>query len=175
VFSARDRIDETVNRIRSVREKRYHYIRNYMPGQGFASLNRYKEKCFLVIPLMRELYARGELSDPAAGLMKPLPYEQLYDTYTDPHEILNLAQSEEPEHRRALIRLRAALDTWIIETGDQGECPEPEGTVEPFEKEMDEWFGTPGWYLNKNLSRLRASLSHLNSFNSQENRVYIKY
>jgi len=149
-FSARDRIDETVNRIRSVREKRYHYIRNFMPEQGFASLNRYKEKCFPVKPLMRRLYAQGLLTGPAAELMKPLPFEQLYDTRTDPHEIRNLAESDIPEHREALIRLRAALDTWIVETGDLGEWPEPLEVVAPFEKEMDEWFGTPEWFVGKN-------------------------
>ena len=43
-FSARDRIDETENRIRSVRGARYHYLRNYQPNDGFLSLNRYKGK-----------------------------------------------------------------------------------------------------------------------------------
>ena len=145
-FSARDRIDETVNRIRSVRGKRFHYMRNFIPGQGFASLNRYKEKCFAVKPLMRELHATGQLSGAAAELMEPLPYEQLYDTWNDPHEIHNLAESDNPEHREALLRLRAALDTWIAETGDQGAWPEPEEIVAPFEKEMHDWFGTPEWY-----------------------------
>ena len=145
-FSARDRIDETVNRIRSVRETRYHYMRNYMPDQGFASLNRYKEKCFAVKALMRELHATGQLSGAAAELMEPLPYEQLYDTWEDPHEIHNLAESENPEHREALFRLRAALDTWVAETGDQGEWLEPKEIILPFEKEMHEWFGTPDWY-----------------------------
>ena len=148
-FSARDRIDETVNRIRSVREKRYHYIRNYMPEQGFASLNRYKEKCCLVKPLMREMLAEGKLSGAAAELMQPLPYEQLYDTETDPHEINNLAESDEPEHREALLRLRAALDTWQVETGDRGEFPELPEIIAPFEKEMHDWFGTPEWYDDK--------------------------
>jgi len=148
-FSARDRIDETVNRIRSVREKRYHYMRNYIPGQGFASLNRYKEKCFAVKPLMRELYATGQLTGAATELMEPLPYEQLYDTWNDPHEINNLADSEDQEHSEALLRLRAALDTWIAETGDQGEWLEPKEIIIPFEEEMDEWFGTPLWYVKK--------------------------
>lgn len=145
-FSARDRIDETVSRIRSVREKRYHYLRNYMPEQGFASLNRYKEKCFAVQPLMRELHAQGKLTKAAAELMEPLPYEQLYDTESDPHEIHNLADSDNPEHREALYKLRAALDTWIAETGDQGEWLESEEIIIPFEKEMHDWFGTPEWY-----------------------------
>ena len=147
-FSARDRIDESVNRIRSVRDSRHRYVRNFMPGESFSGLNRYKEKCFLVIPLMRELKARGKLSGPPAALMEPrLPDEELYDTEADPHEIRNLAASDRPEHREALVRLRAALDTWIVETGDQGERPEPAQVVAPFEKEMHDWFGTPEWYL----------------------------
>lgn len=145
-FSARDRIDETENRIRSVRGERYHYLRNYVRGSGFSMLNRYKEKCFLVKPLMREMSVAGELQCAAAELMKPVPYEQLFDTHADPHEVVNLADSGDPEHREALIRMRAALDTWIAETGDRGEFEEPREVVAPFEKEMHEWFGTPDWY-----------------------------
>jgi len=148
-FSARDRIDETENRIRSVRGKRYHYLRNYMPEQGFASLNRYKEKCFAVKPLMRQLHAEGKLSGPAAELMGPLPYEQLYDTESDPHEIYNLVDSDRPQHRQALERMRTALDTWIVETGDRGEFPEDPAISAPFEKEMHDWFGTPEWYKSR--------------------------
>ncbi len=145
-FSARDRIDETVLRMRSVREKRYHYIRNYSEGEGFATLNRYKEKCFMIKPLMRDLLAAGELTGPAYELMQPMPYELLYDTETDPHEIVNLATSGLPEHQQALFRLRAALDTWEAETGDLGVWPEPDEVVAPFEQEMHDWFGTPDWY-----------------------------
>ena len=148
-FSARDRIDETVNRIRTVRDARYRYIRNDMPEMGFASLNRYKEKCFLVKPLMRQLLAEGKLAGPPAELMKPLPPEQLFDTQADPYEIHNLADSNKPEHRAALLRLRAALDTWIVETGDLGQQPEPAHIVAPFEKEMHDWFGTPAWYVGR--------------------------
>ena len=145
-FSARDRIDETCVRLRSVYDQRYHYIRNFTPGAGFPTLNRYKEKCFLVKPLMRQLHAQGSLQGPAAEMMKPFPKEMLYDLQADPHEIRNLAGSSRSEHRAALRRLRAALDTWIIETGDQGEWPEAPEIVAPFEKEMHDWFGTPEWY-----------------------------
>lgn len=145
-FGARDRIDETVIRQRSVHEARYHYIRNFTPGAGFTTLNRYKEKCFLVQPLLRELHAAGKLTGPAAELMKPFPTEMLYDIHADPHEIHNLAKSPEPAPRAALIRLRAALDTWIPETGDLGGRLEPPEIVAPFEQEMHNWFGTPAWY-----------------------------
>lgn len=144
-FAARDRIDETVIRMRSVHDKRYHYIRNFTPGAGFETLNRYKEKCFLVKPLMRQLKAEGKLSGPPLDLMKPFPNEMLFDNQNDPDEILNLADSENPEHIDALVRLRAALDTWMVETGDRGYIPEPPEIIAPFEKEMHDWFGTPSW------------------------------
>ena len=109
-------------------------------------MNRYKEKCFLVKPLMRQLHEEGLLVGAPARLMEPVPYEELYDTQADPHELENLADSENPEHRSALIAMRAALDTWIADTGDRGMYPEPEHIVAPFEQEMHDWFGTPDWY-----------------------------
>ena len=149
-FSARDRVDETVNRVRSVRGKKYHYIRNYYPDRHFTSLNRYKEKCFPIKPLMRELMKAGKLSGPAADLMSPtVAPEQLFDTEADPHEIVNLAASDKTEHQEALLRMRTALDTWIVETQDRGEFPEPSEIVAPFDKEMHDWFGTPAWYKGK--------------------------
>ena len=149
-FSARDRVDETVNRVRSVRGKKYHYIRNYYPDRHFTSLNRYKEKCFPIKPLMRELMKAGKLSGPAADLMSPtVAPEQLFDTEADPHEIVNLAASDKTEHQEALLRMRTALDTWIVETQDRGEFPEPDEIVAPFDKEMHDWFGTPAWYKGK--------------------------
>ncbi len=144
-FSARDRIDETVIRMRSVSDGRFHYIRTFTPGAGFLALNRYKEKCFLVKPLMRKLHAAGKLTGPPADLMKPFPEEMLFDIQADPHEIKNLAESKCHEHQQALHEMRAALDTWMVETRDRGHLLEPAEVVAPFLKEMEDWFGTPDW------------------------------
>jgi arylsulfatase A-like enzyme len=145
-FAARDRIDETLQRIRSVHDERYHLIRTLSSGPTFASLNRYKEKCFLIMPLMREWQAAGRLSGPPLALMQRTgPCVELYDTVEDPHEIHDLSSSKLPEHQTALARLTAALDTWMTETGDQGAIPESHEVVAPFEKEMHTWFGTPAW------------------------------
>ena len=148
-FSARDRIDETALRMRSVRGERYHYIRNYSEGEGFSALNRYKEKCFRIKPVMRSLMAEGKLKGAPLQLMQAMPYELLYDTQKDPHEIVNLARSKNPAHRAALVAMSAALDTWMAETGDRGVFPEPKEVVAPFTKEMHDWFGTPDWALEK--------------------------
>jgi arylsulfatase A-like enzyme len=149
-FAARDRIDETEQRIRSAHDARFHYIRTYTEGPTFASLNRYKEKCFLIMPLMRQMHAERRLRGPPAELMERRgPCEELYDVKSDPHEIRNLVGSSEPEVRDALARLRTALDVWIVETGDRGQWPEPAEIVAPFAKEMHDWFGTPAWYQDR--------------------------
>ncbi len=148
-FAARDRIDETVVRMRSVHDQQYHYIRNFTAGAGFETLNRYKEKCFLVKPLMRKLKAQGKLTGPALQLMQPFPEEMLFHVASDPHEIQNLAQSKDPRHKAALLRLRVAMETWIIESGDRGHIPESPEIVAPFLKEMHDWFGTPDWAKNQ--------------------------
>ncbi|MBI5691211.1 MAG: sulfatase [Verrucomicrobia bacterium] len=146
VFAARDRIDETQQRIRSVHDGRFHYLRNYTEGPTFASLNRYKEKCFPIQALLRELHGAGRLTGPARDLMERRgPSEELYDLAEDPHEIRNLIDSPDARHRDALARLRAALDTWVADTGDRGAIPEPPEVVAPFAREMHEWFGTPAW------------------------------
>ncbi len=146
-FAARDRIDETVQRIRSEHDERFHYIRTFTKGPTFASLNRYKEKCFPILPLMREMQAAGTLTGPPLALMQRKgPCEELYDTQADPHEISDLINSPKAEHREALSRLRAALDTWIVESGDRGAIPEPPEVIAPFAQEMDVWFGTPKWF-----------------------------
>ena len=77
------------------------------------------------------------------------PCEELFDTQADPHEINNLVASTRADERDALARLRAALDTWIAETGDLGHLPEPPGIRAQLEKEMHDWFGTPPWATRK--------------------------
>ena len=94
---------------------------------------------------MRDLLAKGELTGPPLDLMQPFASEMLFDTTSDPHEINNLAESDNPEHQRALVEMRAALETWMAETGDRGEFLEPSEVVTPFIKEMHDWFGTPSW------------------------------
>ena len=75
-----------------------------------------------------------------------LEEEAYLDTSSESTDAESDIDSEKQEHREALIGMRSALDTWIVETNDQGEFPEPEDVVKPFEKEMHDWFGTPSWH-----------------------------
>lgn len=125
-FGARDRCDETVFRLRTVRDARYRYIRNFTPDRPFLQDNAYKERSYPVWNLLKELHSAGQLSPAQEFLCQPtMPAEELYDLETDPHEIHNLSASTDPAHQLALARLRGVLETWIEETDDQGRFPEP--------------------------------------------------
>lgn len=129
VVSARDRCDETVEHIRSVRNSRFTYIRNFLPERPHMQPNAYKDGKPFVIRL-RELYSEGKLSGhPAERLFKaPRPSEELYDRSADPWELTNLAG--DPAHAQALADLRGQLDTWIRDTNDQGQSPESEAVYD---------------------------------------------
>jgi arylsulfatase A-like enzyme len=121
VFGARDRCDETVFRLRTVRDTRYRYIRNFTPDRPFLQPNAYKERSYPVWNLLKELHAEGKLTPAQEFLCQPvMPEEELYDLENDPHETRNLAGSDQPEAQAALRRMRELLETWIKETDDQG-------------------------------------------------------
>ena len=122
VFGARDRCDETVFRMRTARDSGYRYIRNFTPDRPFLLANRYKENCYPAWNLLKQLDAEGKLTTPAQKLLTAptMPEEELYDTEKDPHETINLAISQQPEHQAALAKLRTALIDWITTTKDGG-------------------------------------------------------
>ncbi len=126
-FGARDRCDETVFRLRTVRDARYRYIRNFTPERPFLQPNRYKEKNYPDIALIKELGAQGKLTPWQADfyLAPSMPAEELYDMENDPYSMHNLVNSPSEEHRTALTRLRAVLETWIADSNDQGRNLEP--------------------------------------------------
>jgi arylsulfatase A-like enzyme len=124
VFAARDRMDEHTDAVRAVRDRRFKYVRNYRPD-----LPEYQDLAYRrQMPLMQELLRlrdEGRL-DPvqARWFRSTKPAEELYDTASDPHELRDVAS--DPAHRPQLERLRAALDSWLRETGDRPGRPERE-------------------------------------------------
>ncbi len=125
---ARDRCDETVFRLRTVRDARYRYIRNFTPDRPFLQKNDYKERQYPVWNLLKELHAQGKLTPVQEVLCAPtMPPEEFFDLETDPYEIKNLVNSTQPEHQAALKRLRTEMDQWLTASDDQGrfmESPE---------------------------------------------------
>jgi N-sulfoglucosamine sulfohydrolase len=124
VFAARDRMDIEYDMMRSARDVRFLYIRNFAPELPYAGHIIYRNQSAIMQEWFR-LQAERKLTGSAALWMRTKrPAEELYDTKEDPHQIRNLA--EEPAHRAALERMRKAVTDWMMRIGDQGLINEAE-------------------------------------------------
>ena len=124
VFGARDRMDEEVDRVRTLFDGRFQYIKNYMPQQPpYQDIDyRYRQ------PLMKKMLAMRD-----SGLLNAVqmlwfretkPQEELYDTEKDPYEFNNLATN--PAYAAKLKELRGQFIRLEREIGDKHVLPEQE-------------------------------------------------
>lgn len=153
VVSARDRCDETVEQLRSVRTARFKYIRNGYPARPHLQPNRYKDGK-TVIRAIRELHARGKLDKHQRRLFGPRPAEELYDLEADPNELTNLAKNK--KFTTELERHRRLLRTWIATSGDRGQQPETEAV---YDADMAVYMGSrdneQAAILKKNIAQMK--------------------
>ncbi|HEY1066297.1 MAG TPA: sulfatase [Pirellulales bacterium] len=149
VFAARDRCDETVERIRSVRTERFLYIRNFYPQRPHLQPNAYKDGKDIVVTL-RELHAAGKLTLLSETLLfRPTrPAEELYEWNADRWQVKNLAA--DPTHRAVLETLRARLDQWILESHDCG--PESDAM---YDSDMQVYVGDGNETVEKNIAQMK--------------------
>ncbi len=121
--SFRGRMDERSDNSRAIRDRRFLYIRNYMPyvpwGQHLNYLWTMKAT------QAWERYDKEGQTDATTGqFFRTKPMEELFDSAADPDNVNNLAGK--PEYAHELARLSAALDTWQREYFDAGLLPETE-------------------------------------------------
>jgi N-sulfoglucosamine sulfohydrolase len=124
IFASRDRMDPALDCIRTVRDKRYKYHRNYLPQRPYVQFLPYRDQ----MPLMQELF-RLRNEDKLNPLQmrwfsQTKPAEELFDLENDPHEIDNIA--DDPRYQDIKMRLSAQLDNWILAMNDPLAMPEPE-------------------------------------------------
>lgn len=119
VFAARDRCDETVERLRSVRTEEYLYIRNFHPERPHLQPNAYKDGKEIV-QVLRGLHRDGKLDALAEQLLfsPTRPVEELYRWREDRWQVHNL--SGQQEYQEVLVRMREQLDRWMQDTKDRG-------------------------------------------------------
>jgi uncharacterized sulfatase len=121
VFGFRGRMDERYDMVRSARDRRYVYVRNYMPHLPAGQHNAY----MFETPSTRawkKLFDEGKLPPAQARFWLPKSPEELYDLEKDPDEIDNLATSA--AHREVLARMRGALREHLLAVRDVGFLPE---------------------------------------------------
>jgi uncharacterized sulfatase len=138
IYGFRGRMDERYDLVRSVRDQRYVYLRNYMPhrpwGQHVAYLFQTP-----TTRVWKQMYDEGQLNETQRYFWEPKASEELYDLQTDPHETRNLAGSA--EHAEVLRRMRGALDAHQRATRDVGFLPEyelqREGPLTVYERRLN--------------------------------------
>ena len=123
IYAGRDRCDETIDIIRSVRTKNYKYIRNFLSYRPHAQRNQYKDEKEISIH-NEELCRSGKLNELQSAIYQPTrPAEELYDIVNDPYEINNLAS--DPDYDGTRNDMRSHLYEWMTESNDPGLIPEP--------------------------------------------------
>ncbi|MFH0841203.1 MAG: sulfatase-like hydrolase/transferase [Bacteroidota bacterium] len=125
-FMTRQRMDERYDLVRAVRDKKFRYIRNYMP---FRITMQHVAYLFNAPSAQswENIYKAGKTNEIQSRYFMPKPVEELYDTENDPWEVNNLAG--DPAYKKVLERMSKALDTWRLEVRDAGVIPETEYTV----------------------------------------------
>jgi arylsulfatase A-like enzyme len=123
LYGFRGRMDERYDLVRSVRDQRYVYVRNYMPHRPHG---QHVDYMFLTptTAKWKAMYDAGLLKAPQTLFWEPKPSEELYDLQTDKWEVNNLAGST--AQRAVLERMRRALDAHAREVRDVGFLPEYE-------------------------------------------------
>ncbi|SFZ93599.1 Arylsulfatase A [Flaviramulus basaltis] len=120
-YMFRDRMDERFDMSRAVRDKKFRYIKNYMPyriyGQHIDYLWRAPS-----IGSWEDAYNKGECNAIQSAFWEKKPTEELYDTEKDPWEVNNLALN--PNYFEVLKRMRQANKQWMLDIKDTGLIPE---------------------------------------------------
>jgi uncharacterized sulfatase len=119
----RGRMDERYDLVRSVRDGRYVYVRNYMPHRIYGQHVDYMFQT-PTTQVWKRLYDEGKLKPPQTYFWETKPPEELYDLDNDRDEVHNLAASA--EHQAVLKRLRQAQQEQALAVRDVGFLPEDE-------------------------------------------------
>jgi len=118
VISAKDRMGIAIDHVRSVRSKKFLYIKNYMTDRPLYQAG-YRDG-YATFVNIRKLYKEGQLTPLQASYhdASKRKAEELYDLNKDPNQLNNLAAN--PEYASILKQHRTQLELWEKETGDKG-------------------------------------------------------
>jgi len=121
--SFRERMDERCDNVRAIRNKRFLYIRNYMPFAPWGQHLNYLWR--MEATKAWEAWHKAGKTDAVTGRwFGTKPMEELYDTAKDPDNVVNLIDN--PEHKEVIKELRGELRKWQMKIHDSGLLPEAE-------------------------------------------------
>lgn len=124
MFGFRERMDERYDFVRSVRDQRYIYIRNFKPHRIYGQYIQYMFQTPTTQVWFDQDGTDANVSNPGAKFWNEKPSEELYDLFNDPDEVKNLAAMEQYDGVKK--RLSSALSDWQSRIRDLGFLPEGE-------------------------------------------------
>ena len=123
-FSYRGRMDERYDESRAVRDKRFIYIKNYLPYVKWGQHTDYLWR-LAAMQAWADYFKAGKCDALTGLFFQTKPWvEELYDCQTDSDCVTNL--SSRKEFQPVLARLRQALTDWQLNIHDAGLLPENE-------------------------------------------------
>ena len=147
VGAHKDRMDHTIDRVRSIRSDRFRYVRNYKLDRVILQ-PQYRDSHTSFLHL-HNLYQSNALSDLHRSIyFGPRPEEELYELESDPSMTMNVADN--PQFKNELVRHRRLMNTWLA-AGDMGSEEESIKTLQA-NGENQPW----GEGVNSEFERYRA-------------------
>lgn len=120
VGGQKDRLDHTIDRVRTIRTKDFRYIKNYKLDRILLQ-PQYRDK-MPYTKNIHQLYKSGNLSEKLAQIyFGERQLEELYEVSKDPEMIYNLAS--DPAYKKILRTHRKLLKKWL-KKGDMGSLSE---------------------------------------------------
>jgi arylsulfatase A-like enzyme len=136
LIGMRDRLDSRYEMVRTIRDERFRYQRNYYPHLPFKPYEDFEFNA----PVLRKWVAlarEGKLTGPQAMLnLRFKPIEELYDSKNDPHMSHNVIA--DPKYAGVVKRMRSQLRDWMLETRDLGLLEEAE-TLQRAKQHPSHW------------------------------------
>jgi N-sulfoglucosamine sulfohydrolase len=116
LVAVRNRLDTRTQFVRSIRDKRYRYMRHFFPHRPYAPYETYQWEA-PIYDRFQQLALAGKLEGPQAEYAQRFKaVEQLYDSENDPEMVHNLA--DDPAFADVLMQMRQRLRDWMLETRD---------------------------------------------------------
>jgi len=120
-FGYADRFDEKYDMVRTLRQGKYKYERNYMPFNVDGLRNNYRY-IQLAYQEWKTLYDEGQLNKQQSYFYEEKQPEALFDVEADPYEMNNLAN--DPKYAKILAGMRKSLIEWEESQPDLSFFPE---------------------------------------------------
>ncbi|MGB0582038.1 MAG: sulfatase-like hydrolase/transferase [Limisphaerales bacterium] len=120
-LSFRERADEACDMVRSLRDDRYSYIKNYMPWAPNGQQIRYMYTMKASQAWLKH-HREGKTDAITGRFFRPRVSEEFYDTTRDFDNVNNLIEAR--KHQKKIAELRAALRKRQLELFDSGLLPE---------------------------------------------------